>query len=210
MRKAVLSVAAVCLVLLSGCGDSRPTNLLVLGNSITYNPPNNRGWHGHWGMAAPSAADDFAHRSAAQLNLSLTVMSMYIEVDPQGSLPLIASAASQVGAGTAVVLEFGDDVPDGGLQAFAQAYTVLAAAVSKGQSLVCTSTWWEKPDVDEVIKSICGTYGGRYAFIGDLYTDPANTDLKTIQFSNPRINSHPREWGHQHIADRVVLLIKDP
>lgn len=158
-------------------------------------------------MAAPSEADDFAHLSASALNIPLTVMTLFVETDPQSTIAQIPGIAKQVGSGTAVVLEFGDDVPSGGLNAFAQAYDQVAAAVSKGNSLVCVSTWWEKPEVDNVIAAACAAHGGRYTFIGDLYTDPDNTDLQTVQYANPRINSHPRKWGHRHIAGRVFFSI---
>lgn len=220
MKKTVVWFAALCLISLAGCGGAqankpapcrlppghKPTNLLVLGNSITHKAPiPAEGWYGNWGMAAPSAAADFSHLTASAMNVPVTAMNLAIETEPVTSLPQIPAIASQIGPGTAVILQFGDDVPSGVLEAllFRTAYDELAAAVSKGTSLVCVSTWWEKPSIDNLIKAVCGKHGGCYAYIGDLFTDPANTDVQTIEYANHQINAHPREWGHRHIAERV-------
>lgn len=192
--------------------QQKPTNLLVLGNSITHAPPSPAvGWYGNWGMAAPSAGDDFSHLTAAAMKVPLTAVNMSIEIETESEISSaqISAVASTVGPATAVVLEFGDDVPSGSLNSFAAAYDQLAQAVAKGDSLVCLSTWWEKPNIDNAIRTICGRYGGCYAFIGDLYIDPFNSDLQTVEYSDSHVNSHPRQWGHQHIADRVFTPAKD-
>jgi hypothetical protein len=80
--------------------------------------------------------------------------------------------------------------------------------MASGHSLVCVSTWWQNPEIDALIQAACAAHGGRYAYIGDLRTDPANTDLQTVQYSNWQVNDHPRQWGHQHIAERVLLQLQ--
>jgi hypothetical protein len=208
-RKTLIWLALICELFLAGCASHGPTALLVSGNSITYNPPYpSRGWYGNWGMAAPSAATDFSHLTASSFNIPLTIMNLYIERDPEGSLSQIPAIANLVDPGSAVILEYGDDVPNGGVAAFAKAYDQLAAAVKKANYLVCISTWWENPSIDFVIDGVCVSHGGRYVYIGDLRTNPANTDLQTIEYSNPRINGHPRRWGHLHIAQRVYLALR--
>lgn len=207
--KRAFCLLSICVVYLAGCGSSKPTSLLIIGNSITFHGPDPAvGWSGDWGMAAPSAATDFSHLAASGLNVPLSVSNLGIERDPENALPEIPILAKNVGPGTAVVLELGDNVLSAGVVAFSQAYDQLAAAVSKGNSLVCVSTWWQNPDVDNVIKAGCEGNGGRYVFIGDLRTDPANTDLQTIEYSNWQVNDHPRQWGHQHIADAVLLQLQ--
>jgi len=199
----------LCIVSLLGCSSNNPTDLLVIGNSITlHGPAPSLGWYGNWGMAAPSALADFSHLTAFTLSVPLTVGGLGIERDPENALPEIPAMANKVGPGTAVVLEFGDNVPSDGLEAFGEGYDQLTAAVAKGNSLICVSTWWENPNVDNVIRAACAAHSGRYAYIGDLRTAPANTDLLTIQYSNWQVNDHPRQWGHRHIAERVLLQIR--
>jgi hypothetical protein len=197
----------------SGCSrisGHKPANLLVLGNSITHAPADPAvGWYGNWGMAAPTAATDFSHLTASAMQLPVTTVNLSIETEPETSGAQISAIASTVAPDTAVVLEFGDDVPGGGLDSFAAAYDQLAGAVAKGDSLVCVSTWWEEPNIDNAIRVICGKHDGCYAYIGDLHADPANTDLQTVEYSDPHINSHPRQWGHQHIAERVFAPPKN-
>jgi uncharacterized lipoprotein len=57
------------LLLLAGCGSSsKAKDLLVIGNSITQYGANPAiGWNGNWGMAAPSANEDFSHLVASAL-----------------------------------------------------------------------------------------------------------------------------------------------
>ena len=200
----------LCLVVYSialvGCASSGTSSkLLVMGNSITsHGPDPSIGWYGSWGMAAASEETDFSHITASALQRPLTIRGLNIESDPQGSLEQINSLVNQVDATTAVILQFGDDVPSDGVVAFGSAYDQLTGVLGKASALVCVSTFWVKPDVDQVILRACQAHHGQYVFIGDIYTDPANTDLQTIQFWDPQVNAHPRQWGHAHIAGRIL------
>jgi hypothetical protein len=196
----------VCSIALVGCAGSRnSTNLLVMGNSITLHAPEPYlDWYGDWGMAAASKQTDFSHITASALQLPLTIQGLNIERDPQGSLQQINSLVNQVDASTVVILEFGDNVPSDGVAAFGSAYEQLTSVLRNANALVCVSTWWVKPDVDQVISAACQAHHGQYVFIGDLYTDPANTDFQTTQFLNPEVNAHPHQWGHAHIAGRIL------
>lgn len=201
---ALLTFAVAC----STPSPPKP-NILVLGNSITHvSPDPSIGWFGNWGMAAPAEDADFAHLVGSDLGLPVTPVNLFIETSPQSAQSEIAAILGLINSKTDVVLEFGDDVPAGGLDAFRVAYTELVAAVRQkvefNSPLVCTSTWWKNVQTDAVIEQICEDWGGGYAYIGDLATDPANTDLGTITFTNPQVNGHPRKWGHRAIASVVV------
>ncbi len=155
-------------------------------------------------MAAPTSDKDFSHLVATRLNVPLSVNNLGIEFDPQSALPQIPTLASKVGSGTDVVLELGDNVPANQHDAFGKAYGQLAAAVAKGHSLVCVSTWWEQPAIDEIIKAECSANGGHYAFIGDIFLNPSNPDRQSAPYADWHINVHPQVWGHAHIAERVL------
>jgi hypothetical protein len=204
--------SALCIVPLSSCAsNSNPTNLVVVGNSITLHVPSpTLGWYGDWGMAAPAADKDFSHLVAATLDVPLSVNNLGIEGEPQNALPQIPVLANKVGRGTAVVLELGDNAEFGGdMAGFASAYNQLAAAMSKGKSLVCVSTFWHYPDVDDIIKLACEAHNGHYAYIGDIFTNPANPDRKSTAYSFWAVNIHPQEWGHRQIAERVLNALRE-
>lgn len=69
--KTLLTLAVVALFL-SSCKKAHVTpvkantvysNVLILGNSITYTPANpGAGWNGSWGMAASAVDSDYVHR----------------------------------------------------------------------------------------------------------------------------------------------------
>ncbi len=203
----------LCLVSLSGCSSSsnNATNLVVIGNSITLHAPNPAiGWYGDWGMAAPAAEMDFSHLVAGELTLPLSVNNLGIESQPTNSLPQIPVLAEKVGPGTIVILELGDNAPFGGnVAGFESAYEQLAATMgSKGGSLVCVSTWWHYQNIDEMVQTACEAHSGHYVYIGDLFTDPDNTDRQSTAYSNWQVNDHPRQWGHLHIAERVLDQIR--
>jgi hypothetical protein len=178
-------------------GHSNPTNLLAIGNSITFHGPNpSLGWYGNWGMAAPTAGQDYVHLVAKSLSLPFVVANSTVERGVLGTVPRADSKT------------IGDNAVSFSIPAFGQAYNQLAAAMASGHSLVCVSTWWQNPEIDALIQAACAAHGGCYAYIGDLRTDPANTDLQTVQYSNWQVNDHPRQWGHQHIAERVLLQLQ--
>jgi hypothetical protein len=67
--------------------------------------------------------------------------------------------------------------------------------MSKGNSLVCVSTWWHYPNIDDTIKQACEAHDGHYAYIGDIFTDPANPDRQSTTYSDWQTNDHPRNGG---------------
>jgi Rieske Fe-S protein len=70
---------------------------------------------------------------------------------------------------------------------------------------VCVSTWWEEPSKDAVIASACEAHGGRYVYIGDILTDPANRDrLEGPQYTDASVQDHPHDWSMARIAERIV------
>jgi hypothetical protein len=209
MKKISLWFVMLWAVPMAHCGGDSPTDVLVIGNSITHHGPKpSAGWFGHWGMAAPSADKDFSHLVASALNVPLSVNNLAIETPEPNTPSQISTIATRVGPGTVVILEFGDNVRNAGVDTFEQAYDQLAASVAKGTALVCVSTWWESHSVDSAIRRACGAHGGRYAYIGDIRANPENPDLESTAYPDWQVNAHPQQWGHQHIAERVLLQLR--
>lgn len=184
-----------------------PTDLVVIGNSLTkYGPVPSIDWYGSWGMAASAGDKDFAHLVASSMHLPLTSATSFsaLELTPAASAADIPAMAMPVKSTTMVVIQLGDNVQLSVVPDFAPQYGKLLDAVNKARMLICTSTWWKDDTKDAVIKTACTEHGGRYVFIGDIRTDPANLDGLGVPFSNADVNAHPHDWGMARIAERIV------
>lgn len=199
---------AICLSL-SACGGGgsetpkvvkpEPTNLVVIGNSISYVPPSGGivqpgVFAGGWGMAASSIDKDYAHIVSSTLRLPLLVENhAELEINPFAPLPMLPITST-----TIVVVELGDN----GLPA---KYAELLASVKHAHTLVCVSTWWPNAARDAVIERECTKAGGQYAWIGDLW--PVRKDLVGT-YENVTVDNHPQDWGMAHIAERVLIALE--
>jgi hypothetical protein len=209
-RTTVLLVATT--IALTGCGVTRPaTDVLVIGNSITFVAPTpDVQWSGDWGMAASSQRSDFSHLVANTLGLPLSASNLAtLERTPANAKTILAPFAAKVHPGTIAVVELGDNVPAGTLGAFKPGYDALLDTVQHARNLVCTSTFWAKPDYDAAIEASCTAHGGTYLYIGDIRTDPANPDyVGAPAFANPAVDGHPHDWSMGQIALRVLRAVR--
>lgn len=206
---------------LSGCGSNStvsqstpaptPTDLVVIGNSLTnYGPDPSIGWNGAWGMAATAASKDFVHLVSTSMSLPLTAAVGFssLELTPAAAAADIPIITASVKTTTLVIIQLGDNVQPGVLSDFAPQYSLLLEAVKKARILICTSTWGKADTYDAMIRAACTRHNGRFVFIGDIRTDPANLDSQGAQFSNPEVNAHPHDWSMARIAERIVAAAK--
>ena len=180
---------------------------VFIGNSITYSLASPAmGWDHTSGMAASSAATDYAHLVAAALKVDSPNITNFspLERNPSANISGIAEVTAPIDASTAVTVELGDNVPLDKLAEFSTAYNALLDAIH-GKSLVCVSTWWVEPSRDAVIKSACDAHGGKFVYIGDVRPDPNNRDhLDGPQYADPAVEDHPHDWSMARIAERVI------
>ena len=164
------------------------------------------------GLAASSQDKDYLHLTGVAMNLPVTTVSVnYAERNPDSvnvNLDLQTVAAAGIDSSTVVVVELGDNVPDSKELDFAGSYEKLLDAVAPRLKLVCTSTFWERPSVDIVIKHECESKGGLYTYIGNIYTDPNNPDRSDHKYSNPGVNRHPHDWGMAQISARIITQLQ--
>jgi alpha-galactosidase len=187
-----------------------PTDVVVIGNSITFsdvNPPVE--WTGSWGMAASSADKDFTHLVASTLGIPLTAANNFagLEFDWAGATDQIPAMTAQIKSTSLAVIEMGDDVSD--LVSFVPRYNKLLDAAQHAQVLVCTSTWWQNDARDAVIQAACSAHGGHYVYIGNIYTDPLSGDKTDFQYPVAGVNRHPHDWSMARIAERIVAAAKN-
>lgn len=181
-----------------------PTDLVVIGNSITFHSPSpSIGWNYSWGMAASEQNKDFAHTLASKMLLPLTVVaSRGLELDPLASDADILAAATPVGPGSFVVVELGDNIQLSTLSLSAVQYNKLLDAVKHGSVLVCTGTWWRSDIKDAMLKSSCESHGGTFVAIGDLYNNPLDVEL--LSLTDLGVKDHPHDWGMDKMSTRVA------
>lgn len=186
------------------------TKGVFIGNSITFSPANPAvGWDHSSGMAASSAATDFAHLAGEALHLwSPTFINFAaLEREPAANRSRIAELTAAIDDATAVTIQLGDNVaPDPArIAEFTTAYHELLDAAKRGRSLVCVSTWWELWAKDTMIQEACEARGGTYVYIGDIRYDPKNRDpFEGPQYTDPSIQDHPHDWSMALIAERVI------
>lgn len=224
---ALLSLLAAC----GGGGDSapgapaegpRPAHLVVIGNSIArHGPAPDIGWTHDSGMAASSASTDYAHLVAAGLGIASPTVINFADLERNPldvinaidtTTPLlqqIAANTSGIDERTAVVVQLSDNAPVETMPDFSVAYADLLVAAAKRQVLVCVGSFWFAPEKDAVVKAACEANGGRYVYIGDLRTSPANRDqIEGPQYSNAAVQSHPHDWSMARIAERVLAALE--
>ena len=198
-----------------------PDNLKIafVGNSLTLHPPRNEvDWSGSHGMAASSKQADYAHILIGSLGLSEKdsyIRNFYpFESDYSISKSHVRSLlAAYEKRPRVVVLQLGDNVqieksdPVGAflnLYHFWKSYGQLVRTSKEySSSVFCVSTWWRSRVKDRLIKSRCESGGGVYVYIGDIYSDPSNPDRKAVDYSNPDVDAHPKNYGMKQIATRL-------
>jgi hypothetical protein len=183
--------------------------ILFLGNSLTLHPPMpSIGWTGNWGMAASTAANDYAHVLTARIpGAALEAVNISaLETDPAHFDP--ASIDSSLARSPdLVVVELGDNATDA--NAFHSAYAALIThiAARRSATILCMSTWWHSGAMDTAIRSASITAGALYADIGGLYGDPVDRASAERSFPDPSIGIHPGDTGMRRIADVLVFAL---
>ncbi|MBC3234018.1 SGNH/GDSL hydrolase family protein [Pseudomonas lurida] len=220
----------------SGCGAKKEfkaveppkepasPEMVFIGNSLTFHPASDAlAWYGAHGMAAKYESTDYVHVTLKELGVSTDsayARNFYpFESDDAVTKSHIDSLSSVLSKNPkVVVVQLGDNVELNKAQKiqsiinlynFWSAYGDLLSAIKKSDAQIyCVSTWWKSNWKDRAIKQRCEAAGGTYVYIGDIYTDPGNTDRATVDYPSAGVDSHPKDYGMKAIADRLVAAIK--
>lgn len=217
LRFAGRLLASACLCIATTCASSTDVpatissfhRILILGNSITLHGPSPEiGWTGDWGMAATSAAHDYAHIVAAHIpDAALEIRNIStLETNPElFSLHSLDSSLAQ--SPDLVIVELGDNARDA--STFRTAYGALTDRISAVHpaALVCTTTWWERAEVDSVIRSACNGTGEHVVDIGALYLNPLNRAAAERSSLDGGVAIHPGDRGMTQLADAILRAL---
>lgn len=188
------------------------SNVLILGNSITYSPKNpGIGWQGEWGMAATKAELDFVHlltKSFKEKNLSCTVTAKniaafevnYTTYDFESELKQYKDSKPDL-----IILRIGENVKQETFDAvvFEKRYVELLNYFRSNNPSVRffgAGSFWGNAAVDQIMAR-----HSEFITLSPLVKDPTNAAWGI--FDDPGVASHPSDKGMKAIADVIWSAI---
>jgi hypothetical protein len=208
----VLLTVAACTkqAAVTGTSVSIPyANVLILGNSITYSPPNTSlNWAGSWGMAATAANRDYVHLLTArfqQVNTKCVVQAKniaafetnYNTYDFDAELKSYRDSKPDL-----LILRIGENVPTSfDSVAFAKRYRALIAYMQAGNpqmKIFAAGSFW--PD-HGYIDAVMNRYTPFISLSG-LGTDRSNYSYDRTDLA-AAVQQHPCDKGMKAISDMI-------
>lgn len=190
------------------------TNILILGNSITYAPANPvGGWNGNWGMAASAAGKDYVHLLAAKFkqgNVNTTVQAKNIAAfevenstyDFDKELKAYRDSKPDL-----LIMRISENVPLGFDSAsFAKQYQALLAYMKVGNSnlkILAAGSFWSGHERSDMILSQYTPYVS-LSFLGN---DVSNYAFD-MQNASDGVKLHPGDKGMQRIAETIWTQVE--
>lgn len=190
------------------------SNVVILGNSITYSQQNLAiGWQGNWGMAATAPEKDYVHLLTTQFqkqNKNCKVQATNISGFEMGYNTYDFDAnlkAYRDSKPDLLILRIGENVQSSfDSVAFAQRYQALITYMKQGNpnlKILAAGSFWPDRDYVNVIMSrytpylslaLLGADISNYAF------DLTNADAS--------VKGHPGNKGMQAIADMIWAKVE--
>lgn len=190
-------------------------DIAFIGNSITRHAPNkDLDWSGDWGMGASKKENDYAHRTAEILGVSqskIYTRNLYpFETSADSVVGIIDSLKPLLSKSKNIVVQLSENVSatgNGGVNQFSESYSKLISSIPKGKSIFCISSFWKSDETDNIVKSVCNKYGGKYVFIGDIYQNQFSHQ-NSVLFTNQGVQVHPNDYSMNLIAERLSEKMK--
>jgi len=189
-------------------------NVVILGNSITYSPPNQSlNWTGNWGMAASSIDKDYVHLLTARfqsVNKSCVVQAHNIAVfetnydtyDFDSDLKSYRDSKPDL-----LILRIGENVQASfDSVAFAKKYQALIAYMKVNNPnlrVLAAGSFWSNRDYINIIMSRYTPYISLAALGNDL----SNYAFDRTDVANA-VQQHPGDKGMQGIADMIWAKVE--
>lgn len=208
----LLTVLVILFII--GCGgDSNPVtntgfkNILILGNSITYQVPVPAlGWNGAWGMAASTLEKDYAHLLKNHIGVDKNYIIdfvNYFEVDP-ASYDFSKADIYRSFKADLIIIKLGENVSGGNDDVFISKYEQLIDYVNNNNAkIVVVNSYWDRP-LNAQIKSMAEKRNWVFIDISKLQLDPNNN---ATSFTDPSVAAHPGDAGMQKIADAIIRVL---
>lgn len=204
--------------------SSAPFNLyfermLVIGNSImSHGPAPDLGWFNNNGMAASAPEKDFVHLLTSRLRAFYPNMTVTLQSGGNFEREFGTSAYSvdefkaslQQVQPDLILVRLGENIDDSQVpkRGFeTQLRQLLDGLANYGQPVrvVCTTSVWQQPQADEIIRKVTTEKG--HALV-DLSCLVGQSQYFASQYANPGVAAHPNDTGMQRIADLIWEKVK--
>ncbi|MEZ0611757.1 SGNH/GDSL hydrolase family protein [Fibrella sp. WM1] len=182
---------------------------LIIGNSIMLHlPQQNLGWPYSHGMAASAPQADFVHLLTANLQRRLPSASVALANGgdfEQGYWTYDLSQLDNafVSKPDLVVVRISENINDSFVEAknfefhYNRLLDYIVAHSAVNAKIVCSTSFWNNPKSDAVIRKVATKRGYAVACLCGLVGRP---EYMATQFSNPGVAVHPNDKGMAEIA----------
>jgi hypothetical protein len=184
-------------------------NVVILGNSITFSPPNTSiGWNGSWGMAASVIDSDYVHRLTVKFrklvpDCKVMIRNIgefevdYVHYDFDAKLKDLRDSIPDL-----LILRIGEDVgPDNyDMSVFKPRYEALVNYFLSGNNklyVLGVGPLWNSYMVESVMQYT------PYVSLSHVDDDKLNSSFGL--FANYGIQVHPSDRGMKAISDSIWM-----
>lgn len=191
--------------------EKKNTKILIIGNSITFHPPDNSiGWNADWGMAATIPGRDYVSLLTQLIrkrepDVAVTRENVYpfernydkFDWDTYSYLRALEVDLLIVRLGENVNEEkLGEDVFKTALQGF-----VNYLSGGRNIEVIVTTTFWENIPVTRQLIKAGEESGWKIVHLSDLGQEDRFMALG--KFDNDAVSRHPNDLGMAEIAQRI-------
>lgn len=221
MKSSLFFVLGIIVLLMSCQGEEeleekKASRVLIIGNSITYHPPDaSIGWDADWGMAASRPELDYVSvlTGLLQNREPLTAVkreNVYpfergydgFNFESYASLKDFGADLLIIRLGENVNEEkLGEDVFKNSLQGF-----VEYLSGGKEIDVIVTTTFWENVPVSKQLVEAGEESGWNIVHLSDLGQD--DQYMAIDQFENDAVSRHPNDLGMEEIAMRIWEVVE--
>lgn len=205
--------------------DSRPHNVLCIGNSITLHRPSDKvNWHSCCGMAASKPEYDYCHmleKMMRQHNSKTTVTPVNIAAwERNFELSLDSLLREPCKGKDIIVIRLSENVRKSDIDKFRESLPRLVEyCLEQTPNVVITGTYWANRQKEQVILECAQRYNLRYVPLGwiwRLHREECcpkvgdtlyNTEGKPYQIEGKFIITHPNDRGMEMIARSIYNIL---
>ncbi len=185
------------------------SNVVILGNSITFTPANpSLGWYGNWGMAATVADSDYVHLLTVKFkqrnpNCVVTIRNISsFETDFKNySLDANLKDLRDIKPDL-LIIRIGENVNQAPLDtaAFRDKYQALINYFSNKPPILAVGSFWSMPVVDKIMSGY-----SKFITLSNLSRDPTNASFGL--WTNTGVQYHPGNKGMRNISNAIWSAI---